>query len=81
MIALTGSQGKTSTKDLIAQLLSPYGETVAPVGSFNNEIGHPLTALQATASTKYLVAEMGAAARRGHHLPVPGSRRRRSAWC
>jgi UDP-N-acetylmuramoyl-tripeptide--D-alanyl-D-alanine ligase len=59
VIALTGSSGKTSTKDLIGQLISPYGETVVPEGSFNNEIGHPLTALQATASTQYLIAEMG----------------------
>ncbi|GAA3087373.1 UDP-N-acetylmuramoyl-tripeptide--D-alanyl-D-alanine ligase [Kribbella aluminosa] len=60
VIALTGSTGKTSTKDLIGQLISPYGETVCPEGSFNNELGHPLTALQATPDTKYLVAEMGA---------------------
>ncbi|WP_433021898.1 UDP-N-acetylmuramoyl-tripeptide--D-alanyl-D-alanine ligase [Kribbella sp. CA-294648] len=60
VIGLTGSQGKTSTKDLIAQLLQPYGETVAPVGSFNNELGHPLTALKADPKTRYLVAEMGA---------------------
>ncbi|TDO49836.1 UDP-N-acetylmuramoyl-tripeptide--D-alanyl-D-alanine ligase [Kribbella sp. VKM Ac-2527] len=60
VIGLTGSSGKSSTKDLIAQLIRPYGETVSPEGSFNNEIGHPLTALQATATTKYLVAEMGA---------------------
>ncbi|TCO51906.1 UDP-N-acetylmuramoyl-tripeptide--D-alanyl-D-alanine ligase [Kribbella antiqua] len=60
VIGLTGSSGKTSTKDLIAQLIRPYGETVSPEGSFNNEIGHPLTALQATPETKYLVAEMGA---------------------
>ncbi|MEU4601707.1 UDP-N-acetylmuramoyl-tripeptide--D-alanyl-D-alanine ligase [Kribbella sp. NPDC023972] len=60
VIGLTGSSGKTSTKDLIAQLIRPYGETVSPEGSFNNEIGHPLTALQATATTKFLVAEMGA---------------------
>jgi len=60
VIGLTGSSGKTSTKDLIAQLIRPYGETVSPEGSFNNEIGHPLTALQVTETTKYLVAEMGA---------------------
>ncbi len=60
VIGLTGSQGKTSTKDLIAQLLQPHGATVAPVGSFNNEIGHPLTALKADQNTRYLVAEMGA---------------------
>ena len=60
VIGLTGSQGKTSTKDLIAQLVQPYGVTVAPVGSFNNELGHPLTALQADENTRFLVAEMGA---------------------
>jgi UDP-N-acetylmuramoyl-tripeptide--D-alanyl-D-alanine ligase len=60
VIGLTGSTGKTSTKDLIGQLIRPYGETVSPEGSFNNEIGHPLTALRATAETQYLVAEMGA---------------------
>ncbi|WP_328998837.1 UDP-N-acetylmuramoyl-tripeptide--D-alanyl-D-alanine ligase [Kribbella sp. NBC_00709] len=60
VIGLTGSTGKTSTKDLIGQLIRPYGETVCPEGSFNNELGHPLTALQASPSTKYLVAEMGA---------------------
>ena len=60
VIGLTGSQGKTSTKDLIAQLVAPYGPTVAPVGSFNNEIGHPLTALKADLTTRFLVAEMGA---------------------
>ncbi|HEU4948321.1 MAG TPA: UDP-N-acetylmuramoyl-tripeptide--D-alanyl-D-alanine ligase [Kribbella sp.] len=60
VIGLTGSQGKTSTKDLIAQLVSPYGPTVAPVGSFNNELGHPITALQADEKTRFLVAEMGA---------------------
>ncbi|TWD83485.1 UDP-N-acetylmuramoyl-tripeptide--D-alanyl-D-alanine ligase [Kribbella amoyensis] len=60
VIGLTGSQGKTSTKDLIAQLVRPYGATVAPEGSFNNELGHPLTALQADRETRFLVAEMGA---------------------
>ncbi|MDX6283979.1 MAG: UDP-N-acetylmuramoyl-tripeptide--D-alanyl-D-alanine ligase [Kribbellaceae bacterium] len=60
VIGLTGSQGKTSTKDLIAQLLAPYGPTVAAVGSMNNEIGHPLTSLKADLTTRYLVAEMGA---------------------
>jgi UDP-N-acetylmuramoyl-tripeptide--D-alanyl-D-alanine ligase len=60
VIGLTGSQGKTSTKDLIAQLLAPYGPTVAAVGSMNNEIGHPLTSLKADLTTRFLVAEMGA---------------------
>lgn len=59
-IAVTGSSGKTSTKDLLAQVLEHAAPTVAPVGSFNNEIGVPLTATRIDASTKYLVSEMGA---------------------
>jgi UDP-N-acetylmuramoyl-tripeptide--D-alanyl-D-alanine ligase len=60
VVGLTGSAGKTSTKDLLAQVLARRGATVAPVGSFNNEIGLPLTALRATPETEYLVLEMGA---------------------
>ncbi|GAA1076688.1 UDP-N-acetylmuramoyl-tripeptide--D-alanyl-D-alanine ligase [Tsukamurella spumae] len=60
VVGVTGSAGKTSTKDLIAAVLRPLGETVAPPGSFNNEIGHPWTALRATASTRFLVLEMSA---------------------
>ena len=60
VVGVTGSAGKTSTKDLVAAVLRPLGETVAPPGSFNNEIGHPWTALRATASTKFLVLEMSA---------------------
>ncbi|WP_088288963.1 UDP-N-acetylmuramoyl-tripeptide--D-alanyl-D-alanine ligase [Kineosporia sp. A_224] len=60
VVALTGSSGKTSTKDLLGVLLARLGPTVAPVGSFNNEIGHPLTALRCDTGTRYLVAEMGA---------------------
>ncbi|MBQ1159213.1 UDP-N-acetylmuramoyl-tripeptide--D-alanyl-D-alanine ligase, partial [Streptomyces sp. A73] len=59
-VALTGSSGKTSTKDLIAQLLGRLGPTVWPEGSQNNEIGLPLTALRADESTRHLVLEMGA---------------------
>ncbi|MEG9225601.1 UDP-N-acetylmuramoyl-tripeptide--D-alanyl-D-alanine ligase [Aeromicrobium sp. Sec7.5] len=59
-IALTGSAGKTSTKDLLAHLLEPAGPTVAPEGSFNNEWGVPLTVLRADRSTRFLVVEMGA---------------------
>ncbi|BDH58054.1 hypothetical protein MTP03_29930 [Tsukamurella sp. PLM1] len=60
VVGVTGSAGKTSTKDLIAAVLRPLGETVAPPGSFNNEIGHPWTALRATPSTRFLVLEMSA---------------------
>lgn len=59
-IGITGSSGKTSTKDLLAQVLARAGETVAPVGSFNNEIGVPLTATRVTPQTRFLVSEMGA---------------------
>ena len=59
-VAVTGSVGKTTTKDMLAALLGSMGETVAPVGSFNNEIGLPLTALKVGPDTRYLVAEMGA---------------------
>ncbi|BAU96496.1 UDP-N-acetylmuramyl pentapeptide synthase [Corynebacterium suranareeae] len=60
VVALTGSAGKTSTKDFIATILSQDGPTVAPPGSFNNELGLPHTVLRCTADTKYLVAEMSA---------------------
>ena len=60
VVALTGSQGKTSTKDLLAQVLARSGRTVATNGSFNNEIGLPITVLRAEADTRYLVLEMGA---------------------
>jgi len=60
VVGVTGSSGKTSTKDLIAQVLEPAGATVAPLGSFNNEIGAPLTACGVDRSTRFLVAEMGA---------------------
>ncbi|MFF3321857.1 UDP-N-acetylmuramoyl-tripeptide--D-alanyl-D-alanine ligase [Streptomyces sp. NPDC002889] len=59
-VALTGSAGKTSTKDLIAQLLERKGPTVYPAGNLNNEIGLPLTALRAGKDTRHLVLEMGA---------------------
>ncbi|MGK5449482.1 UDP-N-acetylmuramoyl-tripeptide--D-alanyl-D-alanine ligase [Streptomyces radiopugnans] len=60
VVALTGSAGKTSTKDLIAQLLRRLGPTVFTPGSLNNEIGLPLTALSAEEGTRHLVLEMGA---------------------
>lgn len=60
IIGITGSVGKTTTKDMLHALLSTVGETVAPVGSFNNNIGLPLTALQVGSKTRFLIAEMGA---------------------
>ncbi|MDN5795240.1 MAG: UDP-N-acetylmuramoyl-tripeptide--D-alanyl-D-alanine ligase [Intrasporangium sp.] len=60
VIGITGSSGKTSTKDLLAVVLASAGETVAPVGSFNGEIGVPLTVCRITPSTRFLVVEMGA---------------------
>ena len=60
VIAMTGSVGKTTTKDLLLQIMSEDGPTVAPKLSFNNEVGLPLTALLADESTRHLVLEMGA---------------------
>lgn len=60
VVGITGSAGKTTTKDLIGAVLRTQGETISPAGSFNNELGLPLTVLRATESTKYLVLEMGA---------------------
>jgi UDP-N-acetylmuramoyl-tripeptide--D-alanyl-D-alanine ligase len=60
VVGLTGSSGKTTTKDMIGQLLSRLGPTVAPAGTFNNELGHPYTALRADQQTRFLVLEMGA---------------------
>jgi UDP-N-acetylmuramoyl-tripeptide--D-alanyl-D-alanine ligase len=57
---ITGSSGKTSTKDLAAQLVERLGPTIAPAGSFNNEFGLPLTVLRADAATRYLVLELSA---------------------
>ena len=59
-LAITGSSGKTSTKDLLAQVLERLGPTVSPDGNHNNEIGVPLTACGVDERTRFLVAEMGA---------------------
>jgi UDP-N-acetylmuramoyl-tripeptide--D-alanyl-D-alanine ligase len=59
VVGLTGSSGKTTTKDYIGQLLARLGPTIAPSGSLNNELGHPYVALKATTETKFLVLEMG----------------------
>lgn len=59
-LAITGSSGKTSTKDLLAQILEKQAPTVAPIGSYNNEIGVPMTACRIDQDTRFLVSEMGA---------------------
>jgi UDP-N-acetylmuramoyl-tripeptide--D-alanyl-D-alanine ligase len=60
VVSITGSSGKTSTKDMIAGLAARLGPTVAPVGTLNNEQGHPYTALKADERTRYLVLECSA---------------------
>ncbi|MEU8230877.1 UDP-N-acetylmuramoyl-tripeptide--D-alanyl-D-alanine ligase [Actinoplanes sp. NPDC048967] len=60
IVGLTGSSGKTTTKDYIGQLLARLGPTVAPAGSLNNELGFPYTVLKADPATRFLVLEMGA---------------------
>src|SRR5690606_38283940 len=60
IVGITGSSGKTSTKDLAAQVISQLGPTVAPIASYNSEVGVPLTVCRLTEDTQFLVAEMGA---------------------
>lgn len=60
VIGITGSQGKTSTKDLLTHMLGAVGPTVAPAGSFNNDLGLPITLLQCDNRTRFCILEMGA---------------------
>jgi UDP-N-acetylmuramoyl-tripeptide--D-alanyl-D-alanine ligase len=60
VIGITGSQGKTTTKDLLRHMLSQHGDTVAPQGNYNNELGVPLTLLECSPTTKFVIIEMGA---------------------
>ncbi|MDF2554614.1 MAG: UDP-N-acetylmuramoylalanyl-D-glutamate--2,6-diaminopimelate ligase, partial [Microbacterium sp.] len=62
IVGITGSNGKTTTKNLLARILEGEGETVAPRASFNNEVGAPLTMLRVGHGTRYLVSEFGASA-------------------
>jgi UDP-N-acetylmuramoyl-tripeptide--D-alanyl-D-alanine ligase len=62
VIGVTGSSGKTTTKDYLAQLTGRLGPTVATAGSLNNELGHPYTVLRADAGTRFLVLEKAARA-------------------
>ena len=61
VIGITGSNGKTSTKNMLAAMLQQVGETLSPQGSYNNEVGLPLTVLRLTDTTRFLVLEYGAA--------------------
>ena len=60
VIAITGSSGKTTTKDLLASILSSRAECVWTKASFNNELGAPITLLACDEQTKYCILEMGA---------------------
>ena len=62
VVGITGSNGKTTTKNMLARILEDEGETVSPRASFNNEVGAPLTMLRVTAGTRFLVSEFGASA-------------------
>lgn len=62
VVGITGSNGKTTTKNLLARILEGEGETVSPKASFNNEVGAPLTMLRVTPATRFLVSEFGASA-------------------
>lgn len=62
IVGITGSNGKTTTKNLLARILEDEGATVAPRASFNNEVGAPLTMLRVTDDTRFLVSEFGASA-------------------
>ena len=62
IVGVTGSNGKTTTKNLLRTVLEGVGPTVAARASFNNEVGAPITMLELTEDTEFLVAEMGASA-------------------
>lgn len=61
VVGITGSNGKTSTKNMLREVLSQVGKTIAPRDSFNNEVGLPVTVCRLEADTKFLVLELGAA--------------------
>jgi UDP-N-acetylmuramoyl-tripeptide--D-alanyl-D-alanine ligase len=60
VIGITGSNGKTTTKNMLRRILEDEGETVAPVASYNNAVGAPLTMLRVRETTKFLICELGA---------------------
>jgi UDP-N-acetylmuramoyl-tripeptide--D-alanyl-D-alanine ligase len=60
VVGITGSNGKTTTKNMLRAILSTQGETIAPIESYNNEVGAPISVLKVDRSTRFLVAELGA---------------------
>lgn len=60
VVGITGSNGKTSTKNMLRAILSEFGETIAPIESYNNEVGAPISVLKVSETTRYMVAELGA---------------------
>lgn len=60
VIGITGSNGKTTTKNMLREILSKVGETIAPIESYNNSVGAPISMLKANEQTRFLVVEMGA---------------------
>ena len=60
VIGITGSNGKTTTKNMLREILATAGETIAPIESYNNEVGAPISMLKASHDTRFLVVEMGA---------------------
>ena len=60
VVGITGSNGKTTTKNMLGAILAAQGPTVAPQGSYNNQVGAPYTMLRIDEQTRYLVVEMGA---------------------
>ncbi|WP_243226037.1 UDP-N-acetylmuramoyl-tripeptide--D-alanyl-D-alanine ligase [Microbacterium sp. CIAB417] len=62
IVGITGSNGKTTTKNMLARILEGEGQTVAPINSYNNEVGAPVTMLRVNEDTRFLVSEFGASA-------------------
>jgi UDP-N-acetylmuramoyl-tripeptide--D-alanyl-D-alanine ligase len=60
VVGITGSNGKTTTKNMLRAILSKIGNTIAPIESFNNKVGAPISILRADLDTEFLVVEMGA---------------------
>jgi UDP-N-acetylmuramoyl-tripeptide--D-alanyl-D-alanine ligase len=60
VVGITGSNGKTTTKNMLREILGRVGPTIAPVDSFNNKVGAPVSILRADLETAFLVVEMGA---------------------